>query len=307
MEKTKAPKKNISKRHIFFIALFVYLAVATLFSWFSYHKRIDDAMRQFGERAMLLAVEFSDELSMDEKEYNRLLALDFVELLQDDTNKNFEMKARKVMQYSDIKYIYMFTVLPGDKVKYLVKQGEEAEYGKPAGTPLDLAYIIDAVKSDEIRMEDTDGKWYIDKDRYNVINQNYSQIISSTTPSYLLVKDRWGNYITGYSAVYSTQGKLAGYVGVDLYMNDYLKSVRIDIIILAIFLLIIILAAMTILYLFLKYIDMERIAQEKSLYSDYDLLTSVFSRRKIYELLSENWKTHNNKKAHLSLLFLDLE
>jgi len=298
---------NKREKIIFTAAIIFYFVFVVLFGFFSYQTRMKDALCQFGDKAMLLAIKFADDLNMDEKEYQRLLSLDFTELLEDEANKSFEEAARNVMRHSEIKYIYMFSLLPDDKLKYRVEEGEEDIYEMPVNTPLNLVYVLDAVKSDEIRMDDTDGNWYVDKDRYNVVNMDYSNIFNGKKASYLIVDDRWGSYVTGYAPVSSKQGNLIGYMGVDLFQTKYLETIKNDNIILTGFLLSIFTILIFLTYLYFKYTNMEKIACEKSYFSDYDLLTSVYSRRRIFKILHKEWEKCKSDNSKLYILFLDLD
>jgi hypothetical protein len=82
----------------------IYLLVVFGFAILSYNTVSSDAKKALGNKAMVLAVDIAEHLDLDGQEYERLLSLDFDQLLKDPVNIEFEQKARAVMKYADIKY-----------------------------------------------------------------------------------------------------------------------------------------------------------------------------------------------------------
>ncbi|WP_245161709.1 hypothetical protein [Clostridium botulinum] len=68
--------------------------------------------------------------------------------MKDDTNIKFEYKARYLMKYLDINYIYIMSVISDSQVKYKVEKDEENLYNKSEGTALKAIYLLDAVIND---------------------------------------------------------------------------------------------------------------------------------------------------------------
>ncbi|KUG05322.1 phytochrome-like protein [hydrocarbon metagenome] len=85
----------------------LYLTVVLGFATISYRIVSSDTQRELGSKAMILAIDIAERLEMDSSEFDRLLSLEFNQLLKDPNNVEFEQKARAVMKYTDIKYIYL--------------------------------------------------------------------------------------------------------------------------------------------------------------------------------------------------------
>jgi len=295
------------RRAIIILSSILYIVAVLILNYMSYQVRVKDSLIQFGDKAMLVAIDLADRVDIEKEEYDRLLALDFPSLLEDEANIEFENHVRNLMQYSDIRYIYMISLLEKDQVKYQVEQGEEMLYEMPVGTPLDVVYLLDAVASDKVRVEDTEGNGYKDKDRYMVLNQYYKEILSSRAPSCLNVNDRWGNYVTGYAPVRNKQGDTIGYLCVDLLQTEYLAAIRMEFYISMMFTVFSSILFLFLIYLYNRYLIVKKIAKEKTYYSDYDTLTSVYSRRRIFEVLNNEWERCINEEQSLSILFIDLD
>jgi|GEM_PF-1166085 len=262
---------------------------------------------ELGKKSMLIAIDVAYELEEQRLDFARLKSLDFVDLLQDPENMDFERRMREVMTHSDIKYIYMETILDDKEVKYYVEPGEEEIYGAPAGTPLDVIYLLDAVKSHEIRMEDTDGKWYTDKDRYINIDDSLSTMYANNAPGYMFVKDRWGNYFTGYAPVHGIDGSVVGIVGVDLFLENFYSLIRLDMIIVGGFTAVNLVIGVAFAILVRRLRNADRQVAEKTLQSSTDYLTSCMNRRSFNEALQNEWRAHSASGRSVALLFVDID
>jgi len=274
---------------------------------FSAYNITSTIFNEIGKKAMLLAVEIAGGLEMEQADVDRYLSLDFVDLLKDPQHMEFEEKSRAVMKYSDIKYIYMETVLDDSRVKYHVEPGEEDLYGAPAGTPLNVVYLLDAVVSHETRMEDTDGQWYADKDRYINLDSTFAEIYKSDEPGYLFVEDRWGNYFTGYAPVYDSSGNLTGVLCVDLFLTDYYNLLKLDLIVVGGFTAANLAIGLILVMLFRRLRDADLKVQEKTIQSNTDYLTSCLNRRSFIETAKIQWDGHLRSGKPLAMLFVDID
>jgi len=173
----------------------IYLLVVFGFAILSYNTVSSDAKKALGNKAMVLAVDIAEHLDLDGQEYERLLSLDFDQLLKDPVNIEFEQKARAVMKYADIKYIYLEAPVLDRPAKYRVEEGEEDIYGMPPGTPLNVVFLLDAVIDEKNRWDDTDGQWYKDKSRYTVFDRKFQEAYESRHPTSYINHDEWGTYI----------------------------------------------------------------------------------------------------------------
>ncbi|GEM_PF-4122296 len=96
--------------------------------------------------------------------------------MKDDTNIKFEYKARYLMKYLDINYIYIMSVISDSQVKYKVEKDEENLYNKSEGTALKAIYLLDAVINDIEKNKDMTYGKYLNKDRYTIINDEYIKV-----------------------------------------------------------------------------------------------------------------------------------
>ncbi|WP_242979862.1 hypothetical protein [Clostridium botulinum] len=110
--------------------------------------------------------------------------------MKDDTNIKFEYKARYLMKYLDINYIYIMSVISDSQVKYKVEKDEENLYNKSEGTPLKAIYLLDAVINDIERNKDMTYGKYLNKDRHTIINDEYIKVCKNKKAIYFLNKDK---------------------------------------------------------------------------------------------------------------------
>lgn len=152
------------------IILLLFWVISVLFSYYYFYNTYNKhAVQELGNKATIAAISLKDEILLEENDIERLLNLDFNDLLNDQSNIIFENKAREIMDVSDIKYIYVQMILPDEKVKYFVTEETKEYYSTPAGTPLKVIYYMDAVKDNQTRLDDTDGQWYSDDYRYTTL------------------------------------------------------------------------------------------------------------------------------------------
>lgn len=288
--------------------LFVTMVVIIIaFSVISYTVLLRDLKTDLGNKAMVLAIDITQWLQVTSGESQRLLALDFNQLLKDPANRSFESKGRQVMAQSEIKYIYLLSDLPEGQAKYIVGPDETAEYGVPAGTPMTGVYLLDAVVSDEQRLEDTDGQGYTDHSRYTVLHPEVKAIFQARQPAYLLNTDEWGTYLTGYAPYYTEQGEFLGMLGVDLFPDKYFAYVSKSLTIFTVFLLIMLLTGLSISRLLKRVWRVEeRIRLEDEL-STTDSLTGLMNRRSFMGLLTHEYAICRREGMPLILMLGSLQ
>lgn len=130
---------------------------------------------------------FAKDINIDKNEFNRLISLALNQLMKDDTNIKFEYKARYLMKYLDINYIYIMSVISDSQVKYKVEKDEENLYNKSEGTALKAIYLLDAVINDIEKNKDMTYGKYLNKDRYTIINDEYIKV-RENKKSYIFFK-----------------------------------------------------------------------------------------------------------------------
>ncbi len=294
------------KKHFIFLII-LWIVSLFLLSIYSYRRLTVDVRNELGNKAVLVAIDIAERFDIKEKDLNRLLSLDFDELLNDPINIEFEEKARAVMNLSDIKFIYLLAPLKESQIKYIVEEGEETIYNASVGTPLDAVYLFDAVESYETRLKDTNGKWYVDKDRYNVASDEYKKVLEDGQPVYKISTDRWGTFITGYAPYYDDKGNVLGLIGVDILLDNYLSSIKKYLFIILGFVISNIAIGVLAIALMLSVRKSDRQAYEKNIQSCTDDLTLILNRRGFMKILKEELKKSYLEKKYISLLLVDVD
>lgn len=294
------------KKHFVFLMV-LWIISLFLLSTYSFRKLTLDVRNELGNKAMIVAIDIAERFDIQENDLNRLLSLEFNQLLKDSINVEFEEEARAVMDYSDIKYIYLLVPLKESQIKYKVEEGEETIFDSPVGTSLDVIYLLDAVESYETRMKDTDGNWYRDKDRYSVAGSEYKKVLESGQPVYKISSDRWGTFITGYAPYYDANGNVIGLIGVDILLDNYIYSVRKYLFIILGFVISNIAIGILAIFLMLSVRKSDKQAYEKSILSCTDDLTLILNRRGFLEILNEELQKSYLGKKYISLLLIDVD
>lgn len=303
----KCPLSYLYKYKKQIIIMLIFFTVTIILLGLSNRLIIRDIFKELGNKVMVIAVTISQGIKIDPVEYERLMSLDFHQLLKDPVNMEFEKMTRSIMEYTDIKYIYLISTIPNQRVKYQVDVREEVKYGSPLGTPLNVIYLLDAVADDHIRFEDTRGMGYVDKDRYTVIEPAYKKVLESRKPMYYISEDQWGKYITGYAPCYDDTGKLIGIVGVDLCFDTYIKYVNRNMqIISALFLVFVGIGLFSMKLIYKIKVAEDRIEQ-KTLLSNTDFLTGLMNRRRFIQELYQGWKQSFFHNLPMALLIIDID
>lgn len=283
------------------IILVVVFAVAL------YTVLIRDLKAELGNKAMVLAVDITHWIGIDQQDHAYLLSLDFNTLLTDPINQAFEGKARDVMASSEIKYIYLLSALPEEKAPYRVGGDETEDYNAPAGTPLTGVYTLDAVLNEELRLSDSGPGGYTDQSRYTVIQPEVREIMESRRPGYMLNTDEWGTYLTGYAPYFAEDGTYLGMIGVDLFPDKYYAYVKRSMTMLGIFLFTLAMMGLIFTRLLLRvWKAEERIRLEKEM-ATQDSLTGLMNRRKFMDLLTHEYAVCRREGMPLVLMMADME
>ncbi|WZL71854.1 diguanylate cyclase [Clostridiaceae bacterium 35-E11] len=307
MKEADHSKINLYYKRYFIALIAIWIGSLLILSYFSYYKAAKDIRDQLGSKAILLAKDISQRFILKEKDVKRLLELDINQLLKDPINIDFEKDVRAVIQDADIKYVYIEALLQDEEVKYIVEEGEKKQYDAEPGTPLQIIYLLDAVVSDGIRLKDTKGGGYVDKDRYTIMNKQFLTTYRSKTPSYYMMQDRWGSYITGYAPFYDGNGNYIGLLGVDIFIEKYNKELKEYLIWIGGFVFINLIIGTVAVYLGFRVKSAEQQAKEKEVLSCLDELTSISNRRKFREIFEKEWQRAIENKQEISLLLIDLD
>lgn len=304
---TNQKHKRPLGRKPLFVMIFIYIVMIAVFAAVAYNILAKNLKSDLGNKAMILAIDITNWIDLDQAEYNRLLGLDFNTLLKDDTNTEFEKRAREVMQYAEIKYIYLRCPLKEEQVKYKVEEGEDKLYNMPVGTPLSDVYLLDAVVNDETRLADTGGKGYTDKSRYTVPIPRIKAIIDNRKPTYILETAEWGTYLCGFAPLYSKQGEFIGMLGVDLYPDKYYAYVQKIMMIFCAFFFALFLVGVLLSKMITRVWKAEERVRLEYEISAIDTLTKLFNRRRFIGLLTHEYAVCRREGMPLTIMLADLE
>ena len=298
--------KKDNKKSVYLLLL---LIVGLMIALFVYSVNITkkDYFVSIGKQAMNFSLITSDNVNLSNSEVERLIALDFEELLEDETNIVFENQTRRLMRSLDIKYIYMIHQLDDKQTRYLVTDEDEEDFGLPAGTRLNTIYLLDSVVDIETRLKDTDYQGYTDKDRYTYLQEEIQQIYDKREPDYLFYKDKWGTYITGFSPVYSTEGNYIGMLGADIYISEYTNFVDQRGIFLVVFCLLILILICAMLRTYKKNLLIEAIVDNLNSKVYYDEITGLYNRTMLKEQKDRYRDFSIEKETTVAALMIDID
>lgn len=295
------------KRKIFIVLIIVWVLLLVFLPIYSFKWHSDDLKDRYGNAAETIAICIANHLEIDDEEYERLLGLSFEELLKDPFNVEFEKETREIMINSDIKYIYIKSPIPEYEVKYRVEAGEEDIYNSATGAPLNVAYLLYAVISDNAKIEDTNGNGYTDKIRYNVQDERFEKIYMEKEPAHYVSNGQLGSYITGVAPFYSKSGKYLGLLGVDILIDKYYSSLRSYYLIITGFMLTNLVIGLLAIYLQFNVRKVDEKYQKASTLLRTDSVTTILSRHRFMEILDEAWEESTYNEKHISLLLIDMD
>jgi diguanylate cyclase (GGDEF)-like protein len=260
-----------------------------------------------GRNLMALATQLARHTALSPEQVAELSRLEFSELVHHPLNQDFERQARELMALTDIRYIYIETEL-APPWRYRVEPGEESLYGAPVGTGLDIQYLLDAQSLPWNSKEGSTPVAEHDKDRYSLLADTNKEVFRRRQPAYLVTRDKWGKFITGYAPFYASDGRFIGMLGVDYDYAAFSRSLhRYE------WLLVLLLLSGAGLFLMLRRlvlrsIDAERRAQSSHQSASRDGLTGVFNRKAIWEVLEGLWTQAAARPPEtVSLLLVDVD
>lgn len=289
------------------VLLIFSVAFITLLTFYSVYTMKNDYFNSIGRRASGIAIVTANNLKLSNEEVRRLISLNFNDLLEDPANIEFENHMRAFMKEVGVKYIYIMHQLPPEKVKYTVQSEKVNYYGAPAGTELNVIYLLDAVIDEQTRVDDTDGQGYTDNNRYTYLNQNVLAIYNRKEAVYTMYDDEWGVYLTGFAPVYSTEGDYIGVLGVDIFIEEYIGLVNRRIIVFLIFNVISIVMAVILFASFRKIYKTKKDAdlfKEKSYFDD---MTGFLNRRTLNEESGKYWEKGKMHNQALTVIMMDID
>lgn len=242
--------------------------------------------------AIVLGTYIANSLELSREDYQYLKSITFEELLESEINKRFEKIARKVMDISDYKYIYLISSL----------EDGERKYGG------DVIYLLDAVESLETRIDDAKDKNYYDDDiRYDKADELLKEVEKTKTSSYNIEKDKWGEYVHAYVPFYTVEGDYIGLIGIDMDIYEFTKIKDNYSSLILVFIMINLTIGLIAFFLYGYMMKVHNELKKEKQLSGMDELTHVFNRRKFNEVFIELWEDAKKKQNSIALMIIDLD
>lgn len=168
--------------------------------------------------------------SITDEEVEYMKSLTFNEMEIDPINQRLAGVATGTHFSEPIISIYLVAPLDDSEIKYSVDAANADFWEKPIGTKLNAVWLLNMAvdeKGEAVFKEREDIY------RYTVITDELQQGFSARKPFGIHSVDEWGNVITGYSPVYTTEGSFVGLLGVDFDYSIYSKELNRTLIIIA--------------------------------------------------------------------------
>jgi diguanylate cyclase (GGDEF)-like protein len=211
------------------------------------------------------------------------------------------------MDVSDFKYIYVQMILPDEKVKYYVTEDTKDYYENQPGTPLNVIYYMDAVKDDQTRLDDTDGQWYSDEDRYTTLKDDLIHVYENKEISVFINDDEWGSYISSYVPLLSEDDEVIAVVCADLFLDNFNSFSKDNYYIVGGLTLGNFILLVMLLYFIYKKKELDSRLEETLMASSTDFPTRVMNRKRFMDILNVKYETAIKGKMKFSFIFIDID
>lgn len=277
-----------SPLQIFLVSFFAMMLAMAAIGYATYRACFDLLEDNLGKRAMSTAQIAANLVKVDKKLVNEMLQLDISKSRNHPQALAFKQKMGPLLSYNDIEYIYVEVKLPASKVRYFVKPQEEKKFGVPAGTPMQIFYVLTSENESS----------YTERDRYDVSDYLRERAYAEKRPTYdSFFNSKWGNLMTGYAPLYD-ENQFIGFLGVDISSKTFIKSMEhIRYIIIVSFGILVLLGG----------IFLYRVAHFLSKPMFKDGLTELFNHKYMKDRLTEEINRSRRYKRSLSILMLDLD
>jgi diguanylate cyclase (GGDEF)-like protein len=193
--------------------------------------------------------------------------------------------------------------LDRENIKYHVTEEYEDFFDAPAGTPLHVLYLVDAVvgkTTEEVLIDDE--FYYDDIKRYSYFRESDKIAFENKIPTHAMTDSEYGFVINGMAPIYTEEGTFVGMLGVDIYIDEYEKNANtIRMLLLLVFLLPSV--ALTAVYFLLYVFNLKKALDTAQM----DPLTSVKNRRFMDKHFHQVITEHHKKQLPLSVIMIDID
>lgn len=202
--------------------LVVFIAVSVVTFWQS-NKLIERGyLAAEGSAAQNFALLTASNIHLSDADVARLKSYTYAELHASADNETLRAMMDNDSFTRKVDYAYVMVHLPPEQVRYQVTAETEERFGMPAGTPLDILWLLDVNVSEGAAetAQDFYGEQTDETAHYSAYIPD-DEIIFEQAPLYLYNSSAWGDHICGYAPLYSTEGNYIGVVGIELQTGDY--------------------------------------------------------------------------------------
>jgi len=224
---------NIILFTILIVVLLVYIA-ACFIVYPRFIDKIENSyidIAQASTRTIVQAIK--SQFTMTDEEIETLLSIEYKDLPANKTNVRFEKIVRSIADDNpDIRYGYIMFVVPEKNIKYHVEKNEEGYYQTQAGKPLDTIWLLnvnlDNTRYDTMSSDIIIDKEYLnDKNRYSYLRDYDIELYDNEQSGTNISDDEYGKqYISGLTPLYTTGGKFAGMIGIDIFLDNYFNYIK---------------------------------------------------------------------------------
>jgi diguanylate cyclase (GGDEF)-like protein len=291
------------KKYIYAVIMIAYIGLSIAVINYASNWLIKLNYSIFASKARDIAKLTVKNFWLTDAEVGELLKLEFKDIIQHPANIRLADMFNDKDGYDDIQFVYIMTQLEGEQIKYLVTEEYEDFFEAPAGTPLNAVWLVDINIGKTMEEVLAENKFYYDDiRRYSLLRYTNETAFRDKTPTNAIVNDETGFLISALETFYSEEGTFVGMVGVDIYIDEYLKYANlIRLLLLIVFLMPS--GALTVVYVLLYVVNLKRILVT----AQTDPLTSGKNRRFMEKYLSQTIKEHYKKQLPLSVIMIDID
>lgn len=301
--KNKTEKYSVkSFKKSVYISVFIFVfSVISITSIYFVNRTIDNEFfKTSGSGAKDIANLLANQVVLSDEDVVNLKNKNYHDLMLDSINRKLENSVKNVDFNTPVQYVYLVSLLDEDEVKYYVDSENQDTYNAPTGTPMNVIWLLDVM----VENYNSIPNFYdtTDINRYTVMTDDLERVFENRTATYKLTNDEWGEVITGYSPVYTTEGNFIGFLGVDMSIISYKQQSKLGLIsTLTIFAV----TNLTILLMFL--IFYRKYVKAKNIEMYRDPLTQAYNRRFYNELFLKKVKHGMKLRDKICLMMIDID
>ena len=173
-----------------------------------------------------MAIDFAEltrlNFSITDEEFDYMKSISFNEMEVDPINMRLMEVVNNADLRTDITNVYVITELKDNEIKYTTDAETAEFFGYEVGTPLNGVCLLNgkfengnfiAAQRDDIY-------------RYTALTEAQETGLHGNCSYAEFSSDAWGNFITGYTPLYTTEGHFVGLLGIDMSPDKFQASAQ---------------------------------------------------------------------------------